>query len=803
FLHDGDVVRWQFSVWGYGADLGYDMGFGIDPFFDAAAKDALYAAYAFSTDDEAKAAVLPVMEKPDAAQDEVDAALALLTGNAMISATFTAANFISARLYAADDLQQSNDLLSGVEAVEGSYTVALDGGDYVLRGIGSEGADLGAITITVDENESDFTLYAVDTECTNAGWVLGTDYTVLGRAFSGGSGVPVERVLVMGAGGSFLCFAGDSVTAEFTPSEARKSEGYAPATGSSTVTGPTYASISAACDQAAVLNITYPYADENGDGKNDFVLEAGQLTKYFIYSYLTPDRVEASEGVSETAVFEGLSRGNYYYRVSNPLNDDAVTYGNYCSAAVGANSVSVSGEDMYIGNDTLKKNTVIDDFSNNVYDTGDLYIAVTGSGFDGAAGRLDMTAGDVAALYPFRNWLAIEGAGNAKVIEPDFHVDVINVEGTPITVTEKTADDASKHSYSVEAVSAGTAILLVTYDAVINGTGMGGTVFSAVRPENTGVIVVTVNEPGGFNTHMTINETLNTAQSNKLALEKYDAELDVLYYVGNDGASYTFLPDDGTEVTMAVGSFEGGKLRFGAFSDAGVAVDAVTGEVTLSGIKQGKTIVKLVNNGMTEYRILRARHTDLTVKNGEDEVYYDSSRDFIDPEMRFVPGETVSFTYTELQHPANKLSGIYNMSASIMLTGDDGTKFAGSGAQYNFGSSDAAHKVNVVIPDDAEGTYALSGVIKASGYGSYFGQHRELTYENGKTANFTAVMQTGYFGLLPTAELPIAVHEHDFGAWTEDAEGYVRSCACGETEHSVSAAVEYTAQAAGAFLTAP
>jgi hypothetical protein len=801
-LHDGDVVRWQFSVWGYGADLGYDMGYGTEPFFAAAAKDALYSAYAFSTDDEAKAAALPVMEKLDATQEETDAALALLTGSAPISASFTAANFASAGLYAAEDPQ--TDLLSAVEAVEGSYTVALDGGEYVLRGSGSDGADLGSITLTVSENERDFTVYAVSTECTNAGWTLGRDFSVLGRAFSGGGGAPVERSLVMGTGGTFLCLEGDSVTATFTPSAARKNEDYVPATGRNTVTGPTYARVSAACSKAAALSVTYPYADENGDGENDFVLEVGQLTNYFIYSYFTPERTEISDGgESETAVFTDLSKGIYFYRVSDLLNDDAVTYGSYCSAEVGDNSVSVSPEDMYIGSGELKKNTVIDDFSNNAHDTGDIYLAVSGSGFDGAAGQLGMSRGDSAVLYPFRNWLAIEGTANAKVIEPDFHVEAVNVEGSPVTVTERLADDSSKHSFSIEAVSEGTAILLVTYDAVINGVGMGGKVFSAIRPENTGVIVVTVDGQSGFDTHMTINDTLNTTQANKLALGKYDAELDVLYYVGNDGASYTFLPDAGTEVTMAVGSVEDGRLRFGEFSDAGVTVDGLTGEVTLSGLKQGKTIVRLVKDGRTEYQILRARRTDLVVKNASDEVYYDSARDYVDPEMRFAPGEKVSFVYTELQHPANKLSGIYNMSASIMLTGADGKSFTGKAAQYDFGSSAAAHKLSVVIPDSAEGTYKLSGVIKAVGFGSYFGQHRELTYENGKTANFSAVMQTGYFGLLPAAELPIAPHEHAWGEWTADETGYIRSCACGESEHSVRADVDYTAQAAGAFLTAP
>ena len=71
------VIRWQFTLSGYGADLGFDSGWGATPYYTHANKDLLYAAYALSDDAEAKKAALPVMEKLDATQEEVDAALAL------------------------------------------------------------------------------------------------------------------------------------------------------------------------------------------------------------------------------------------------------------------------------------------------------------------------------------------------------------------------------------------------------------------------------------------------------------------------------------------------------------------------------------------------------------------------------------------------------------------------------------------------------------------------------------------------------------------------------------------------------
>ncbi len=70
------VIRWQFTLCGYGLDLGYKPADATaTPFFTHANKDALYAAYATGTDTAAKKKLLPVMENLTATQQEADAAL--------------------------------------------------------------------------------------------------------------------------------------------------------------------------------------------------------------------------------------------------------------------------------------------------------------------------------------------------------------------------------------------------------------------------------------------------------------------------------------------------------------------------------------------------------------------------------------------------------------------------------------------------------------------------------------------------------------------------------------------------------
>ncbi len=75
---DTYVIRWHYTLCGYGADLGFSTGWGNDAYYEHANKDMLYAAYANSTDTAAKANALAVMENMTATQNEVDAATASL-----------------------------------------------------------------------------------------------------------------------------------------------------------------------------------------------------------------------------------------------------------------------------------------------------------------------------------------------------------------------------------------------------------------------------------------------------------------------------------------------------------------------------------------------------------------------------------------------------------------------------------------------------------------------------------------------------------------------------------------------------
>ncbi len=94
------VVRWQFTSYGYGADLGIDTGWGMPAYFEHANKDALYTAYAMSSDTTARTKALPTMEKLDATEAEVAEALALFNGTGEENGGERSAQDVSATLNA-------------------------------------------------------------------------------------------------------------------------------------------------------------------------------------------------------------------------------------------------------------------------------------------------------------------------------------------------------------------------------------------------------------------------------------------------------------------------------------------------------------------------------------------------------------------------------------------------------------------------------------------------------------------------------------------------------------------------------
>lgn len=350
-----------------------------------------------------------------------------------------------------------------------------------------------------------------------------------------------------------------------------------------------------------------------------------------------------------------------------------------------------------------------------------------------------------------RNWQAIDTDVNNYFIDPDFHYSVFNENWQQDSSVVKINENGA-----LSPVGAGTAIVFVTYDAMMchHTTNVGGApaLFSALWPENTGIFVVSVGakEPD-IKPNVLINEYWsNINGTDKVDSTLIDAEHDVLYYEAKKGSFiYTFKPEGVSNILIATPNVKSNILSYSSFSSDSIKQN-IDGSYSLH-LGFGRNIVKLIdNNGSFTYQILTAKPVSYQVSN------------ITNPDKDITPGDQISVLFNTLYHPCNKLSGIYNMSAGIQYTGDDVNfpLILGPG-QYTFASR--AQEYKVTIPENFTGNEFIlkNGVIKVKGFGSFYGEHRKITIQNGVAPNLNASVRTGYFGSLP--EIIIAVNNTNTG----------------------------------------
>lgn len=373
----------------------------------------------------------------------------------------------------------------------------------------------------------------------------------------------------------------------------------------------------------------------------------------------------------------------------------------------------------------------------------DIFININAQGYL----TLPLQADTTFQLIHTRNWQAIDTDVNNYFIEPDFHYTVVDENGIPSNSVITVSD-----SGLITPVGAGTAIVLVDYDAMLchHTTNVGisnvktnPAFFSALWPENTAVFVVTVNAPTtGIKSNMLINEYWSELNgTDKVDSTLIDAELDVLYYESNKGSfPYTFKPEGVTAVEVATPTIGTSTLSYSGFATDSVTANS-DGSYTVR-LSFGRNIVKLSSATGAEYQVITAKPVDYIVSN------------ITNPGQVFQPGDSVSVVFNTLYHPCNKMSGIYNMSSGIQYTGADVNfpLILGPG-QYTFASR--AQEYKILIPDTITSTNfdLTQGVLKVKGFGSNYGAHRNITLQNGVAPNLSASVRTGYFGALPNINI--------------------------------------------------
>ena len=627
------------------------------------------------------------------------------------------------------------DLLANVTAKDAAYTLTVPVGDYWVEGYDANGDCNGGLSLTVKAGENAAKIQRIYQISVNSGWVLGTDYTLDVKVTSADNQVRTAALgkVVSGKGqtwektsDSCIFVVGDTVEATVTP-DPKKQPTFDTATAKKTPT--INDSLSVSCKAGATVTFNVPEGS---------TITVGTLTKYYVYSYVEP---------VSTNQYRLNSGETYFYRVQNPKG---VTYWDYVSWDKDT-TVTLTAEDLHIGDTSFTKDTIYR-FEKNVYDRADIYLNINTQGYK------SMAVGETFELNSFRNWFAIESFMNAKVALPDMHYQVIDVNGQPSDVVTITPDAVNSNVATMTANKAGTAIVLVTYDAMIHKQGQSSTAskeFSAIWPECTGVFVVTVGSDGtGIETNMTLDRM--DAAITKDEQRILDAEHDILFYLGSEGAEYSFKPESGCTVTVAR-STVGNTMTFNGFTNNGVTV-AKDGTVTVTGLTTGRHIIKVEKDGVANYQVVTARGVSYKLVDKDGKELTEAAK------AALKAGDTVNLQFSNLVSPKEKLSGAYNFNFSLYYQGEDGTFFksdpGGNFGVYDFSGNPARQRISITIPKYWDGeSYTLTGAIKQAGWPGV-PTHRGITYAAGTNPGFNAPSTSGILARLP--ELTLALAKTDF-----------------------------------------
>ena len=636
-----------------------------------------------------------------------------------------------------DGVKGDTDLLADVTIANAAYTLTLPVGDYWVEGYDANDDCNGGLSLTVKAGENTVKIQRIYQISVNSGWVLGTDYTLDVKVTSADNQVRTAAPgqTVSGKGqtwektyDSCIFVVGDTVQATVTPDPVTRPT-FNTATAKKTPTMNDSLSISC----KAGVNVTFSVPENS-------TITVGTLTNYYVYSYIEPTSADGNT--------YRLDNGTtYFYRVQN---SSGVTYWDYASWKTDT-TITLTEDDLHIGDTSFTKGTIYR-FEKNVYDRADIYLNINTQGYK------SMAVGETFELNSFRNWFAIESFMNAKVALPDMHYRVIDVNGNPSDVVTITPDAVNSNVATMTANKAGTAIVLVTYDAMIHKQGQSSTAskeFSAIWPECTGVFVVTVGSDGtGIETNMILDRM--DAAITKDEQRILDAEHDILFYLGDKGASYSFKPESGCTVTVARSTVSD-TMTFSGFTSSGVTV-AEDGTVTVTGLTTGRHIIKVEKKGVANYQVVTARGVSYKLVDND-------GKELSEAAMKALKaGDTVNLQFSNLVSPKEKLSGVYNFNFSLYYQGEDGTFFKSDPGSnfgvYDFSGNRDRQRISITIPKYWDGeSYTLAGAIKQGGFAG-IPTHRGITYAAGTNPGFNAPSTSGILARLP--ELTLALAKTDF-----------------------------------------
>lgn len=621
-----------------------------------------------------------------------------------------------------------------------TYNFSADPGIYMLNGFNASGVSNGTLEIEVTyETTQTFSITTITAYAGNSGWVLGTDYTLECQANSreGVSRVITTSTAATAGKITFLMNVGDSYRLNYTVSATRIASGYLAEFNHSNTVTASYVNAYVTIPLGTVYSLTLPEAASIYVGaKLGAVVQSSGGTHYVPFTEIVSDSTKVADG-KKTCYYSLGQSCVYNFRVSQ--TGKLTNGGIFTVPTTSDGNLEISQADL----DTADPKMIDHDVTHNSYtNVGDILLNIN------KQGHLKLLQGQKRQLLNLRSWQLTDTQTNNYFIEPDYHYKIVDVSGNEISDVIEINEKGE-----IEAVGNGTAIVLITYDAIslkiYSKTGaatnyMAGPLFTSIWPENTGTFVVTVGQTDDSSivSNMKVQEENRVDNSDGSGAD-LDTEHDVMYYFeGTAGYYYTFKPQGVSSVSLANPTLETNTSRYTGFTNIPANED---GSYTLL-LTFGRNIVKLTSaTGNSVYQVISAKPAGYVISN--------KSR----PDMPVLPGDDINIQFHGFFHPANKLAGIYNMSAYILYNNiPNGNSLILSPNQYTFGGNPAAQLTQYHVPadwDPATPFELKNGAIQINGYGSVIGKHRDISVTTGINPNFTAVVRVNYFGSIPDVDV--------------------------------------------------
>ncbi|MCQ2084088.1 MAG: hypothetical protein MJY58_06310 [Bacteroidaceae bacterium] len=618
---------------------------------------------------------------------------------------------------------------------------------YVISGSDAKGNMNGTMELAVGSDSIALQIWTVTSiKASNKGWTLDNEYTIedLSCRTREGNVIPIT-LGTSSTAGSMACLITNGGTYNCTlhPCDSLLAEGYMDAYASATVTANITTNI--AIPMGGEFSVSFPTAAGFGIFRKPGGSNGSGSIHYVPFTPIQPTDTLVQGGIT-TYTYRLANANTYNFRLwqqgKRTVAGKFVYYTDESQCPVFAfTEKDLDADPHYMNTDAT---------DNNAYNVGNILLNIN------SRGHLNLESGQTYDLLAQRDWQLTDNSTNNYFIEPDYHYTVFGIDGKSVTdvVSIDNADTGIDPWATLNANATGEAIVLVTYDAInvnqwaktTKSTYLGGEDWSALWPENTGVFVVSVDAaPTSLETGMFINEQYN-AETMKNAGKYVDAEHDCFYYLEEDSCyEYSFTPEGVAKVEICYPVIR----QYGVSYENGFTEVGKTGTGYTLKLRKGRQIVRLTGtDGGHVYQVLTAKPVKRTITNESN-----PGSDV------FCPGDQVKIQYNGLYHPANKMAGIYNMSAYITYNGvPTGTELILGSNQYNFAGTPKAQAVTVVIPEDQTEDICLSdGVLQVTGYGDPIGNHRLLSKIGGRSPNFTAIAHKTYFGSVPDVTIPVSV----------------------------------------------